>query len=255
MHMMYVDGSGDSGLQDSPTRYYVLTGVVLHEIKWQTYLDQLVAFRCRMRATFGLRAAEELHAAAMINKPGPLVRIRRNDRLTIIRALADEMAAMPDLSIINVLVDKIGKPPSYDVFAMGWKSLLQRFENTILNRNFPGPANPDERGMVFPDNTDNPKVTQLLRQVRRYNPVPNQPRFGIGYRNLLVTHLIEDPSFRDSRHSYFVQAADLAAFLLYQYLAPCAYIRKKGARDYFLRLGPVLCRVASSTDPLGIVRL
>ena len=146
----------------------------------------------------------------MINNPGPLIRIRRNDRLTIIRAFADEMATMPDLNVINVLVDKSGKAPPYDIFAMAWKALLQRFENTMLNRNFPGPVNPAERGMIFPDNTDNPKVTQLLRQLRRYNPVPNQPRFGLGYRNLLVRHLIEDPNFRDSRHSYFIQAADLA---------------------------------------------
>ena len=191
----------------------------------------------------------------MINNPGPLIRIRRNDRLAIIRAFADEMATMPDLNVINVLVDKSGKAPPYDVFAMAWKALLPRFENTMLNRNFPSPVNPDERGMIFPDNTDNPKVTQLLRQLRRYNPVPNQPRFGIRYRNLLVRHLIEDPNFRDSRHSYFIQAADLAAFLLYQFTSPSGYMRAKGGRGYFLRLRPILCKVASTSDPHGVVRL
>lgn len=255
MYLMYVDGSGDSGLTDSPTRHYVLTGIVLHELRWQGYLDQIIEFRRRMRATFGLPLSAELHAAAMINNPGELVRIKRNDRLAIIRAFADEIATMPDMSIINVLVNKDGKRPPYDVFAMAWKALLQRFENTIVGRNFRGPANADERGMIFPDNTDNPKVTQLLRQMRRFNPVPNQPRFGIGYRDLLVRHLIEDPNFRDSRHSYFVQVADLAAFLLYQYVAPSLFFRKKGARGYLLRLDPVLCRAASATDPLGIVRL
>ena len=255
MYLMYVDGSGDSGLQGSPSGYYALSGLVVHELRWQTYLDQIIDFRRRMRAAFGLRVAEEIHAAAMINKPGPLVRIKRNDRLAIIRAFADELASMPDLNIINVMVDKATKAAPYDVFAMAWKALLQRFENTMVNRNFPGPANPDERGMIFPDNTDNAKLTRLLRQLRRYNPVPNQARFGIGFRNLLVRSVIEDPNFRDSRHSYFVQAADLAAYLLYQFTAPSAYIRLKGARSYLTRLGPILCRVASSSDPLGVVRL
>jgi hypothetical protein len=39
-----------------------------------------------MQRAFGLRLREEIHAAALINRPGPLVRIQRNDRLTIIGA-------------------------------------------------------------------------------------------------------------------------------------------------------------------------
>jgi len=208
-----------------------------------------------MKAAFGLRVREEIHAAAMINSPGELIRIRRNDRLTILRALADELASMPDISIINVVVDKKGKAADYDVFAIAWRALLQRFEDTMSRHNFPGPSNPDERGMVFADHTDDKQLMQLVRQMRKYNPVPNQPRFGLGYRNLPIRLIVEDPSFRDSRHSYFVQAADLAAFLVYQFICPSAYMRKKSAQNYFKRLDPVLCKVASSKDPLGIVRL
>ena len=252
---MYVDESGDSGMVNSPTRYFVLTGLVVHELRWKTYLDQLIDFRQRMSQHFGFRVREELHAAAMLAKPGSLVRMRRNDRLTIIRSFANELAKMNDLNIINVVVDKQGKPADYDVFAMAWKVLTQRFENTLSHRNFPGPVNQDERGMIFADHTDDKKLTQLLRQMRRYNPVPNQPTFGLGYRNLILATIIEDPVFRDSDHSYFVQAADLAAFLLYQRLAPSIYVRRKGGRTYFNRLDPVLCKEASSTDPEGIVYL
>lgn len=240
---------------NSPTRYFVLTGLVVHELRWRTCLDQIIGFRQRMRDTFGFRLREELHAAAMINRPGPLIRIKRNDRLTIIRNFADELARMTDLNLINVVVDKQGKPSDYDAFVVAWKVLTQRFENTLSHRNFPGPRNPDERGMIFPDHTDDKKLTQLLRQMRRYNPVPNQPSFGLGYRNLTLTTIIEDPSFRDSEHSYFVQAADLAAFLLYQRLAPSSYMRGKSGQNYFKRLDPILCKVASSTDPDGIVYL
>ncbi len=252
---MYVDESGDAGLIDSPTRYFVLTGLVIHELRWQTYLDQIINFRQRMSTQFGFRVREELHAATMISSPGSLVRIKRNDRLTIIRNFANELAKMRDLSIINVVVDKQGKPADYDAFATAWKVLTQRFENTLSHRNFPGPMNQDERGMVIPDHTDDKKLTQLLRQMRRYNPIPNQPSFGLGYRNLALTSIIEDPGFRDSEHSYFVQAADLAAFLLYQRLVPNAYMRRKSGQNYFKRLDPVLCKVASSTDPDGIVWL
>lgn len=254
MYLMYVDESGDIGLQNSPTRYFVLTGLIIHELRWRPYLDQIIDFRSRMRQTFGLKLREEIHASAMINRPGDLVRIQRHDRLTILRHFADELAAMPDLNIINIVVDKQNKGSSYDVFDAAWRALIQRFENTLSHRNFSGPANPDERGMIFPDHTDDKKLTALLRQMRRYNPVPNQPAFGPGYRNLTLTSLIEDPSFRDSEHSYFIQAADLSAFLLYQYIEPSSYIKGKGARNYFTRLSPILCLHASRRDPHGIVR-
>lgn len=130
--------------------------------------------------------------------------------------------------------------------------LIQRFENTISNSNFPGPSNPDERGLIFCDHTENKKLLKLLRQRPRYNPVPS--RKG-GYRNLPFQYVIEDSSFRNSEHSYFIQAADLTAYLLYQKLNPNSYMKGKGALSYFSRLSGVLCTHASSTDPNGIVRL
>jgi hypothetical protein len=253
MYLMYVDESGDCGMTNSPTRYFVLTGLVLHELRWQTSLNQLIAFRRLLRQRFGLRLREELHSAGMISRPGALVRIKRNDRLAIIRAFADELATMTDLNLINIAVDKQGKPSDYDVFGRAWRTLIQRFENTLSRRNFSGPANPDERGMIFPDHTDDKKLSQLLRQMRRYNPIPHQSGFGSGYRNLPLVSIIEDPNFRDSEHSYFIQAVDLAAFLLYQRLAPGAYMKKKSGNNYFLRLDPILCKVASAKDPYGIV--
>ncbi len=255
MYMMYVDESGDPGLTGSPTRYFVLSGLIVHELRWRDYLDQLIEFRRRMQRTFGLRLREEIHAAAFINRPGSVVRIPRNDRLTILRAFTNELASMPHISIINVVVDKQGKAADYDVFVMAWKVLIQRFSNTIAYRNFPGPVNSDECGMIFPDKTDVKELTQLVRQMRRYNPIPQQPQFGLGYRNLMVTNIIEDPSFRDSSHSYFIQAADLAAFLLYQKLKPSSYIRRKSAHNYFDRLDPILCKVATNRDAQGIVRI
>ncbi len=253
MYLMYVDESGDCGLENSPTRFYVLTGLIIHELRWQKYLEELIRFRRRMKEKFGLRLRDEFHAAAFITHPRELVRIKRNDRLTMIRAFTDLLATMTDCNLINVLVDKQGKPGDYDVFGIAWKAILQRFENTISKHNFPGPANPDERGMIICDHTDDKKLMNLLRQLRRYNPIPNQTQFGIGYRNLPLQYLIEDPSFRDSAHSYFIQAVDLAAFLLYQRQAPSAYMRKKSGQNYFGRLKPILCPYASSKDPDGIV--
>jgi hypothetical protein len=256
MFLMYVDESGDCGINQSPTRYFILTGIVVHELRWRSSLERLVDFRRRMSSAYGLKLREEIHAVRFINRrPGDLNRILKHKRLSIIRSFIDELSQIDDISIINVVVDKLLKPQTYDVFECAWKALIQRFENTIRYRNFPGPANADERGILFPDRTDDKKLTQLLRKMRRYNPVPNQAHVGSGYRDLALQTVIEDPNFRLSQHSYFIQAADVVAYCLLQQLKPNSYMIKNSGTTIFNLLEPRLCRVASHSDPQGIVRL
>jgi len=245
VYFMYVDESGDSGVANSPTKYFALSSLIVHELRWQACLDRLIAFRRRMKDKFGLKMEEEIHAAAMINHPGALVRIPRNHRLTIIRAFAD-------VTSINVVVVKKQDDTSETVFDRGWTTIIQRFENTLSHRNFPGPANPDERGMIFCDATD-ARLNRLLRRMRRYNPIPNQPQFGQGYRDLQLKYIVEDPVHRASGTTYFIQAVDTIAFLLYQRGVPSAYMMKRGGRRYFNRLDRILCKFATASHPLGIV--
>ena len=256
MYLLYVDETGDSGIANSPSRYFALSGLVIHELRWRAYLDDLIDFRKQMRQRYTLKLREEFHAAAMITRPGDLVRIRRHERLAMIRHFADRIAAMADASIINVLVDKQNKRPDYDVFGMAWKALIQRFENTIRHHNFPGPGNTDDKGLLLCDHTEDKKLRLLLRQMRRFNPIPNQmAMYGPGHRDIPLLAIIEDPNFRDSEHSYFIQTVDLASFLLYQHHAPNAYMKANGGQNYFTRLRPILCVCASPRDPDGIVRL
>jgi hypothetical protein len=255
MYLMYVDESGDTGMTHSPTRYFVLTGMVIHELRWRDCLDNLIRFRRAMKTKFGLKLREEFHAAAMLRKPGRLSRIPKPDRLAMIRHFADFLASLADLSVINVLVDKAGKPPNYDVFHMAWRAMIQRLENTLRWRNFPGPGNPDERGSLYCDGRGDKRLVKLMRQMRQYNPVPNAQWYGPGYRNLPLSYIVEDANFRDSAHSYFIQAVDTIAYLLSQHCAPNLYMRKSSGKNYIHRLKPILCLKASPGDPLGIVRL
>jgi hypothetical protein len=225
MFLMYVDESGDAGLSaTSPTRYFVLSGLIVHELRWAEYLDKLIGFRRSLKERFGMRLRDEFHASAMITSPGVLRHIPKHQRLEMLRLYADQLASMTDLNIINIVVDKQGKRATYDPFEMAWKALIQRFENTMSHRNFRGPLNSDERGMLIPDATDNKRLRSLLRKMRHYNPVTNQAQYGAGSRNLQIRTIIEDPYIKDSAESYFIQSADLIAYLLYQKLSPNAYI-------------------------------
>lgn len=230
---MYADEAGDTGLVNSPTPYFIVSGIVIHELRWQPYFEQLLKFRQDMRQKYGLKLREEFHAARLISKPGELVRVKRHDRLAMIRTYAKTLATMTDLSIINIYVDKKSKTAGYDVFGMAWKALIQRFENTMSWKHFPSPANPDERGILLFDQTADARLIRLMRQMRHFNPIPHHPTFGTGYRNLPLSYMVEDAASRNSAHSYFIQSADLVTFLLYQHLAPCVYAEELRAELLF----------------------
>ena len=78
----------------------------------------------RLRTRFGLQMGEEIHAGPMLTKPGKLARIQRNNRLTIIRLHLDELADMKFLNVLNVRVDKQGKPTGYDPLEKAWEALI-----------------------------------------------------------------------------------------------------------------------------------
>ena len=135
---MYVDESGDVGqISDgSPTRFFVLSAIVFHENSWNPLLQDLLSFRRNLSVNKKLKLREEIHASAFINKPGELVRIKKNDRLDILKKSIDWIAAHSEISVISVVVDKT-KNRGKEIFELAWEKLIQRFENTLQNGNFP----------------------------------------------------------------------------------------------------------------------
>jgi hypothetical protein len=180
--------------------------------------------------------------------------LQRHVRLAILRNTIDELAKIGFISITNVIVDKQGKPADYDVFQSAWGTLFQRFENTMMHGNFPG-AHRQDFGLVITDATAGKKLSRMVRRMARYNPIPNDARFGGGSRNIPIARVIEDPYSKDSAETLPIQMADVAAYFLMQRYAPNSYIRSKRAQFYFDRLAPVLNSKASRFDELGVVKL
>lgn len=254
MYLMYVDESGDIGmLPGSPTRYFILSAIIIHELRWRDTLRDLVRFRKYLKITKDLKFKEEIHCTNFINKPGPLVRIKRNDRLDIIKQCIDWLNNQADLSVYSVVIDKQDKPVDYDVFENAWNALLMRFENTLSHKNFPGPRNPDDMGIVLSDNTDGGKLRRLIRRMRHYNMIPSI--FGTGARNMKLRYVIEDPVLRDSQYSFMHQMNDVVAYCAKQMYEPNSYMKSKGGNNFYKRLSNASLKVVSRTSAYGIVEL
>ena len=256
MYLMYVDESGDPGITNSPTNDFFLSGTVFHELRWHDLLTDLLAFRTALRTTYGLKVRDEIHATDFLNGPSTQFRgISRDKRLAILRRCLDWIDGRQEIRLINVRVQKAGKATPDDVYEAGWRALIQRFENTLVYGNFAPPKNPDDRGIILSDDTNGLALRNLLRRMRRYNPVPHaRAMYPGGYRQLPLQKIVEDPIERDSGHSYFIQMTDVVAYFLRQHYYPNAFVRGKGAAHYLgSRLPHVLLRVAAPSDPLGVV--
>lgn len=254
MFFMYVDESGDVGINNSPTHFFILSAIVLHELRWKNTLRELVDFRRSLRDTKGLKLREEIHCTEFINKPGELIRIRRNDRLDILKKCIDWINGQPQLNVFSVAIDKRGRTD--DIFELAWNTLAMRFENTIRHGNFSGPRNADDRGIVLSDNTEGERLRKLIRKMRHFNYVPNKQRvFTKGARNLKLEYVIEDPVFRDSRFSFIHQMCDVIAYMVRQKYEPNAYLKKKGGHNFYKRLANVTTVSVTTKNQYGIVEL
>jgi hypothetical protein len=249
---MYVDESGDSGLVGSPTRYFAMSGIVVHESRWRDLVNTLIAFRKVLRTVYGLPIRGEILASEFVNHRA--FDLERYARLLILRNTLDELAKLDFISITNVIVDKQNKPAQYDVFHAAWGTLFQRFENTLVHGNFPGGFRSDH-GLVITDATAGHKLTRLVRRMAVFNYIPNDARFDGGSRNIPIKRIIEDPYSKNSHETLPIQMCDVAAYFLLQRFAPNSYIRRQRAQSYFDRLKPVLNLRASRFNALGIVSL
>jgi hypothetical protein len=253
MYLMYVDESGDCGLVNSPTRYFILSGLIVHETRWRDCLDRLTRFRLYLRQRYSIHLREELHAAELVSRPGLLARLKRSDRLAVIRAFANQLAAMRDFSMISIVVDKAGKPRDYDVFANAWTAIVRRFEAALTDRGLSGSPNAEDQGFILCDSTDAGKLMFLLRSLHQYQPLPDAKGGGVVADRARRQYVIEDACHLDSEHSYFVQAVDLVAFLLYQKLAPSRYMKKRQAYNYFGHLQSIAYQTAARGESDGVI--
>ncbi len=255
MYLMYVDESGDPGLAGSPKNYFALSAIVIHEHSWKDFLVRLNDFRKKLKETTTLKIREEIRCSDMISKPGPLNRIPRHIRLDIIKKCIDWLNSQPDANVFSVVVNK-NNSKTNDVFEKSWSTLITRFENTIRSGNFNGPRVAHNKGIVITDNTDGKKLTAIIRKMRHYNAISNNiSMFGSGYRNMPLQYVIEDPVYRDSKHSLIHQMCDVLAYCARAQYEPNAYMKKKEGYNFYKRLTNVSVKHVSHRNEWGIVEL
>jgi hypothetical protein len=247
MHLLYVDESGDPGIHQYGSPFYILSGLIVAQDDWTKYLERLKTFRTSIKLRFGLNVREEIHASELIriNKLHSYTSIRKSDRKEILREYCRQIPVIFDTAkIINVCLEKANYKSPDEVQLTAWNRLIQRFD-TYLKKG------PIDKGIIIADDTDGNRVMQLLRKMRVYNPVPS---LFSGFYNAPADSIIEDLFQRSSHNSYFIQTVDVIAHLLYRHEVPKGSLKKFGIEHLFAILEPILLKEAARNDKLGIVR-
>lgn len=247
MHIMYVDESGDPGIHQYGSPFFILSGLIVPQDEWPKYLDRLKTLRRSIKSSYGLLLREEIHASELIriNKLKSYSAIKKSDRIQILRQYCSQIPVIFDTAkVINICLKKSDFSTAQDVQQTAWSRLIQRYD-TYLKKSA------KDKGMIIADETNSYSIMHLLRKMRVYNYMPSH--YGPPY-NAPADSIIEDLVQRNSTHSYFIQTVDVIAHLLYRKEAPKGSLKKFGIEGYFDMLDPILLKEASKSDPLGIVR-
>ena len=237
MHLIYIDDS-----QDKP--HYIFSGVAIPEDRWAATFAATQDWRRQLKATDGINVTNELHAVDFVSGRGNIGSqiVTKWRRCEIFKEGLSLIASQNGVSVFNVALK------NHQDWA--FERMLNRINRTM-----------EELGsyaLLICDEGKEADYTRLVRKMSVFNPIPSQ--FGVwrdtgqDFKNIPIDRIIEDPFFKESDKSYFIQMADWCAYALLQRERPIASRKKYNLHKAFDRLAPVCVLAANRKDPLGIIR-
>jgi hypothetical protein len=209
VYLAYVDESGDAGANGSGT--YVLACVLVKADSWPRVFDDLLALRRQLKTIFGLPVRAEIKANDLIRNKGDVGKLKLNERSRR-RIYQMMMRSQRNLGTktFAIVIDKAKlaqRAQPRDPREVAWEYLLQRLER-LSTKTGNTPI------VLIHDEGEAATIRRLMRKARRIGSAGSA--FGTGSLSRPATYLIDDPSPRDSRQSYFIQLADLNAYAAFR---------------------------------------
>jgi hypothetical protein len=210
MLIAYIDESGDTGNDPGrSSKTYTLGCVLVESDTWNTSFDNLIAFRRRLKQTYGVPIRAEVKANYLIRNSGTFKNsnLNPNDRRMIYKAHLNQLSQDSNLRAFGIIIHKTMSYSGKDVFGFAWTTLLQRLERTSYGLgNVPI--------LIVHDEGENASIRKLARWSRRR--LSSGSIIGGGSRHLPFSKLLDDPIPKASHESYFLQLADLVAYAAFR---------------------------------------
>lgn len=279
VRFFYVDESYDKNK-------YCLSAISLRHSDWKECFDKVREHRVNLKNDYGVFLSKEIHARDLVAGRGRIspTQIGKWQRSRIFHGLLQLVASLPNVQVFNVCLDRT-MGHYQDPQMIAWDRLTNRVERTMLEYEkreltlrrqlceaaWLGLSRAEyeqletrlniyrARAVIIADEGREGEITKALRRMHVHNYIPSKfGDWGKGKsaKNITTDRIIEDPVFKRSDRSYFIQLADCVAFaLLKREVWPTPTIHKYGIHEMFDEtLAGVCFKPASPRDPLGIVR-
>jgi hypothetical protein len=242
----YIDESYDE-------EFFAMSALIVPAAHWRETFDAIKTHRQGMKAVYGIFTSKELHALQFVSGRGRISdrMIPKGLRAQLFRETMDMLAALPHVRVISGIWP-IGDTGKKEIHTKAFSRIAERLQRRAV-----------ENGSYMLRVVDEGKDVELRKIARRsaiYNIVGSKYgawEDGSPTKNIPNDRLIEDPIFRSSERSYFLQLADFVAYaLLKSETPPSALVSRYRLHECYERLKPIIITKASAKDPrkLGIVR-
>jgi len=241
MHIIYMDDSRDEKL-------CVFSALAIKDECWRESFQVIRDFRRDLKKRFGIFVYKEIHAWKLVSGRGMISDqiVTKYQRNQIFREILELITNLPSARLFNA----VGSAKDDERI---FERMLNRIERTSQ------PDNWNSYFILFCDEGKEATYTRLSRKMAVYNPIPSKyggwGDDGSPSKNIPIQRILEDPVFKKSDQSYFIQLVDCCAYALLRRERPIPSRSKYGLEKAFSILDPILVKEASSYDPEGIIRV
>lgn len=239
MWFAYIDESKEAG------DLFIYTAIVTNGERWASTFDKVKDFRKKLKSDHGIYMSKELHAWKFAAGKGEIADhpIYKPERAAIFR----EVLQFITDSKCFVVVSSCNRNEQY-----AFERLMNRINRTAEARK--------QSVLLFFDQGEEAEITRRIRKMRVHNPIPSRFGHWKGTSNVTksipLSHCVEDPIFKDSKASYFIQLADFCAYALLRMERPIPSRTALGYDTMYEILRPASRVITNNRDPrgMGIIR-
>ncbi|MGD9658327.1 MAG: DUF3800 domain-containing protein [Methylocystis sp.] len=239
MWVVYLDESKEDN------SFFVYTALITGSSVWNEAFKEIKRFRAHLKNEHGIYKNKELHAWKFAAGKGAIssMVLSKQQRSEIFSETLSFIAANQRYFRVISSVNR-NEADAFD-------RLVNRINRTARRFN--------KHVMFICDEGQQIAFTRRIRKMRIHNPISSKYSAwedGKRTKNITIDNIIEDPFFKNSEESYFIQLADFCAYALLRMERPIASRTALGYDKKYQLLSPILILACNQRDPrkLGIIR-
>ena len=238
-HLIYIDDSKDEVIG-------TFSALAIRIDAWQETFQAVRRYRKDLKVSDGIYVYKELHAWKFVSGRGNISDhiVPKGRRCQIFKDTLQMVSDLPGARLFNAVYSTKNEIRAFE-------RLMNRIHRTMVSWG--------SYAIIICDEGKEAAYTRLTRRMKVYNPIPSQ--YGVWLdsgsptRNIPIDRIVEDPFFKDSEKSYFVQLVDFCAYSLLRRERPLPSKTRYGLDTAFGALDPILVKEAVARDPEGIIRV